>query len=223
MLKSASLVCALALAATAADAADGSYLDLRVGAGLLSTQFKGASSTTVTDSSTGITTTSSGGDSGRNASSNGRVQAQVVGGSLGEFGGLVGGVGVAVNRARFGDGDFHSTVTTPIVDVEVGYGIAPLSWWNFEVMPFAGYGRAQYRFDDPIGRATGSSNYWEYGIKAGTYISILNTFQVGVEVPYLVGRYDVDFSHDGGSGRSSVSDRRRNEGFGVLLTLGLRL
>jgi hypothetical protein len=62
----------------------------------------------------------------------------------------------------------------------------------------------------------------EYGAKIGTYVSLGGTLVLGVEVPYLVGRFDPDYNYNDGTNAVKVSDERRSEGFGVLVSLGGR-
>lgn len=81
-------------------AADMEVSDLRFGLGVLSNEFKGSSSTTITDINGNVTTGGSTQD-GREASSNMRLQIQYVRGSLGSGGGLIYGVGVSANRATW--------------------------------------------------------------------------------------------------------------------------
>ena len=137
----------LALAAMPLVAADMNVADLRFGVGILSNEFKGSSSTTVTNQNNGVTSSRSSED-GRNSDDNWRGQLQFISGSLGAGGGLLWGVGVAVNHATFDNGAQDAHVSTPVVDVMIGYGYAFTPNWHFEVMPFAGYGRAYYSDSD---------------------------------------------------------------------------
>jgi hypothetical protein len=215
----------LALAATAAlGGAETSFLDLRLGAGVLATEYKGASNTTVYNRSTQVTTVSNTGEDGRNADSNYRGQLQLVWGDLGPAGGLILGGGVAMNQSRFDDGFQETRVTTPVVNVLAGYGIAVLPQWHFELTPFAGAGRAYYSVKNQWATDTSKewSKYMEYGAKIGTYVTVLDFLQAGLEVPYLVGRFDPEYDHDDGLDSYTVSDNRRNQGFGLLFTLGAR-
>lgn len=215
----------LALAAMPLAAADMYVADLRLGVGILSNEFKGASSTTVTNQSNNTVTSTNSSENGRNADNNWRGQVQFVSGSLGAGGGLLWGVGVAVNSASFDDGAQDAHLTTPVVDVMLGYGYAFTPKWHFEVMPFAGYGRGYYSVSDNGSSSTSKEweNYMEYGAKIGTYVSLGESLVLGVEVPYLVGRLDPDYTYkNSGNDSVTVSDQRRNQGFGVLLTLGGR-
>jgi hypothetical protein len=210
----------LALAVTASTAmAEDSYLDLRVGGGYLARDFKGPSSTTVSTNGSTPTYTESGGDS--KADGNTRGQVELMYGHLYEYGGPIVGVDAGVNWARFGHGN---RITTPVADLIVGYGYQILPGWHFELAPFAGYGRSYYDISDSGNiRHHDSTRYIEYGARVGTYITLLRLFQVGVEVPYFVGRFKEDVSHASGSSSYTSSDSFRNQGFGVLLSLGLRL
>jgi len=219
---------ALALAAVfctgTASAADVTFLDLRFGGGMLSNEFKGSSSTTVTNTNTQVATNTNSGDDSRNSDGNYRGQVQLVYGNLGPVGGLILGAAVAANHARFDNGNYDSTVTTPVLDVMIGYGIAVTTSWHFELTPFAGYGRAFYSVTDSNSSTTSkdSTDYVEYGGRIGTYYTFPGGLQLGVEVPYLVGRYNPEYNHDSGTDSYNVSDERRNQGFGALASLGVR-
>ena len=205
-------------------AADVTFLDLRFGGGMLSNDFKGDSSTTVTNSSTNVSTnTSTGGDT-RDSDNNFRGQVQLVWGDLGPAGGIILGGAIAANHARFDNGDYTASVTTPVLDVMIGYGIAVTPNWHFELTPFAGYGRAFYSVDNSNSSSTStdSTDYVEYGARLGTYYTFPNSMQIGVEVPYLVGRFNPEYNHTSGTDTYNVSDERRNQGLGVLVSLGAR-
>jgi hypothetical protein len=213
----------MALVAASASAADLDVSDLRLSAGVLSTEFKGASSTTVTNSSGSVTSTTSSSDSGRNADSNWRTQLQYVGGHLGIGGGFMYGIGVAVNNATWNDGAQNAHVTTPTADILLGYGYAFTREWHIEVTPFGGVGRAYYSVSDNGSNQTSKNwnKYAEYGIRAGTYFA-LGSLVLGVEVPYLVGRFNPDYQYNSGASQVTVSDDRRNQGFGLLVSVGGR-
>ncbi len=219
-------VCSLlvVVAASSLGAAELSFLDLRVGGGILSNEMKGSSSTTVTNNSTNVTTDSSSGNDRRNADNNYRGQLQLVYGNLGPAGGLIIGGGIAANQARFENGSTRTDVTTPVVDVLIGYGIAVTPSWHFELTPFAGAGRAYTSTQTGGNNSTSKdwSKYVEYGASIGTYYTFGGSLQVGLEVPYLVGRYNPQYTHDDGQNTYSVDDTNRNEGFGLLLTVGAR-
>lgn len=219
---------ALALAAVvgtgSASAADVTFLDLRFGGGLLSNEFKGSSSTTVTTGGNQVGTTTNSASDGRNSDGNYRGQVQLVYGNLGPAGGLILGAALAANHAQFENGNVDSTITTPVLDVMIGYGIAVSPNWHFELTPFAGYGRTFYSVTDSNSSSTSkdSTDYVEYGARLGTYYSFPGGMQLGLEVPYLVGRYNADYSHTSGSSSYQVSDESRNQGFGVLASVGVR-
>lgn len=213
----------LALAAATAPAADLDVSDLRLSAGVLSTEFKGASTTTVTNGAGSVTSATTSSDSGRNADHNWRTQLQYVGGHLGLGGGFMYGIGVAVNNATWHDGAQDAHVTTPTADILLGYGYAFTHEWHIEVTPFAGLGRAYYSVSDNGSDQTSKDwhKYAEYGIRAGTYLA-LGGLVLGVEVPYLVGRFNPDYDYSSGAGQVTVSDTRRNQGFGLLVSIGGR-
>ena len=207
-----------------ASAADVSFLDLRFGGGLLSNDFKGDSSTTVTNTNTNVSSNSNTGGDSRDSDNNYRGQVQLVWGDLGPVGGLILGGAIAANHARFDNGNYTASVTTPVLDVMIGYGIAVTPTWHFELTPFAGYGRAFYSVDNANSSSTSkdSTSYVEYGARLGTYYTFPNSIQLGLEVPYLVGRYNPEYNHTSGTDTYNVTDERRNQGFGLLLSLGTR-
>jgi hypothetical protein len=213
----------MALAAVSASAAELDVSDLRLSAGILSDDFKGASTTTVTNNSGTVSSTSTSADSGRDARTNVRAELQYVGGHLGYGGGLIYGAGIAVNNATWSDGAQDAHVTTPTVDVLLGYGYAVTHEWHFEVTPFAGVGRAYYSVSDNGSSQTDKNwnKYFEYGIRAGTYVA-LGGLVLGIEVPYLVGRFNPDYNYNSGANQVTVSDNRRNQGFGLLGSIGGR-
>jgi hypothetical protein len=205
-------------------AADMTIADLRLSVGVLSREYKGASTTTVTDTGNTVTTTTSSED-GRDADDNWRGQLQFVGGSLDAGGGLIWGVGIAVNHATWDNGAQDAHVTTPTVGAMLGYGYAFTPNWHIEIAPFAGYGRAYYSVSDSNSTETSEewSDYLEYGARIGTFFSLGDDLVLGVEVPYLVGRFDPDYEYiDDNDGQVTVSDERRNKGFGVLVSIAGR-
>lgn len=213
----------LACACAPLAAADLTIADLRFSAGVLSNDFEGASSTTVTDGSGGVSTTRSSED-GRDADSHYRAQIQYVGGHLGAGGGFIYGLGIAVNHATWDNGAQDGHATSPNINLMLGYGYAFTPHWHIEVAPFGGYGRTYYSVSDRNSSETSDewTHYFEYGAKVGTYVALGGDFVLGIEVPYLVGRFDPDYNYDDGADSVSVSDERRSNGFGVLLTLGGR-
>jgi hypothetical protein len=211
------------LATVPVTAADLQVADLRLSAGMLSRHFEGDTSTTITSSGGSVTTQNSSA-AGRDPDSNSRGQLQFVGGSLGAGGGLIWGLGVAVNHARWDDGSQDSYVTTPTVDVLLGYGYAFTPQWHVELTPFGGYGRA-YSSVSQNG-TTKTSDQWddyvEYGAKIGAYAA-LGSLVLGIEVPYLVGKFNPDYTYtDDTNNQVKISDDSRNSGFGVLVSLGGR-
>lgn len=225
MIKS-SLTCPLIaiLSISAVAAAEVDFLDLRLGVGVLSNTFKGASSTTAVDTNTHVSTTTDSSHDGRDSDNNYRGQMQLVWGYLGSAGGLIVGVGIAANQARFNNGSQEADVTTPTVDFLLGYGYAVSKAWHFELTPFAGAGRAYYSVRDNGSSSTSKDweKFYEYGAKIGTYYTWDSKIQVGIEVPYLVGRFNPDYQHDDANNSYTVTDTRRNEGFGLLMTVGVR-
>lgn len=199
--------------------------DLRFAGGILSNTFDGASSTTVTNSDDDTATTTQSTEDGRDADSNYRGQLQYMRGHLGNGGGFIYGLGIAVNNATFENEDGDASVTTPVVDLLLGYGYAFTPAWHFEITPFAGIGRAYYSVD--VDGATSTSDettsYVEYGIKVGTYFMLGESFQIGLEVPYLASSFEPEYEYtNAGDNQVTVSDERNNQGFGVLLSIGGR-
>jgi len=220
----AALAFAAVFSVGTASAADVTFLDLRFGGGVLSNEFKGNSSTTVTNSNTQVATNTNSGEDGRNSDGNYRGQVQLVYGNLGPAGGLILGGTLAVNHARFDNGTYDSTVSTPVLDVMIGYGIAVTPNWHFELTPFAGYGRSFYSVNNSNSNTTSkdSVSYVEYGGRLGTYYTFPGGMQLGLEVPYLVGRYNPEYNHESGTDTYNVTDERRNQGFGLLASVGVR-
>lgn len=204
-------------------AADLTISDLRFSAGVLEDEFKGASSVTVTDGQ-GNTTTTRSSEEGRDADSHYRAQLQYVRGHLGDGGGFIYGIGLGVNHATWDDGSQDSHATTPSVHLLLGYGYAFTPAWHIEITPFAGYGRTFYSIsdDDSSETADDSTDYVEYGAKIGTYFALGDDLLLGVEIPYLVGRFEPEYDYNDGADSVSVSDERRSEGFGLMLTIGGR-
>jgi hypothetical protein len=216
------LVSIVSLAGLAA--ADVDFMDIRVGAGVLSDTFKGSSSTTIVDANTNVSTTTYSGRDGRDADAHYRGQMQVVWGSLGSGGGLIIGAGIAANHARFDNGSQDAEVTTPVIDVLLGYGYALTTAWHIELTPFAGGGRAYYSVRDKGNTSTSKDweAYYEYGAKLGTYITSDSGMQIGVEVPYLIGRFNPTYDHRDANNSYTITDSRRSEGLGLLVTIGKR-
>ena len=215
----------LVLAAiTAVQAADITYFDLRLGGGMLSNEYTGASTTVVVNNQDQVTTKQESDNNGRDSDRNYRGQLQLVWGDLGPAGGLIVGGGVAVNYGRFDNDSQSADVTTPVIDVLIGYGYALTPELHFELAPFAGAGRTYYSVQDNGSSTTSKewSKYVEYGGRIGAYYTFRQRLQVGLEIPYLVGKFDADYNHNDDNNSYTISDSRRNEGFGLLVTLGQR-
>lgn len=198
--------------------------DLRLSFGILSTDFRGSGSATITDSNDQVST-SSGSNSGRNADDNYRLQIQYVNGHLGNGGGFIWGIGAAVNRATWENGNMDAHSTTPIVNIRLGYGYAITPNWHFELTPFGGYGQTFYSVSSDNSSSTQKErdHYFEYGASIGTYYGFDSGLVLGIEVPYLAGHFDPDYNYDDNNGDTvTVSDKHRNQGFGVLASVGYR-
>jgi hypothetical protein len=214
----------LALAGMPLAAADMTVADLRLGVGVLSREYKGESSTKITDQGGNFISSSNNTDS-RNADANWRGQVQFVAGSLGQGGGLIWGAGVGMNNATWHNDGQDAHVSTPVIDVLIGYGYAFTPNWHLELTPFAGYGRGYFSVSDSGSTDTSKEwvNYVEYGAKVGTYVALGGSLVLGVEVPYLVGRLEPEYDYTDNANRQvAVSDERRSQGFGLLVTIGSR-
>ena len=214
----------LALALSPVAAADVQVSDLRLSGGFLSRDFRGGTTTTATAADSNINTSSESQD-GRDADQNWRGQLQYVAGSLGTGGGLIWGAGVAMNTASWDNGAREAHVTTPTVNVLLGYGYGFTSNWHVELTPFAGYGRAYYSVTENGSTETSTQwdNYVEFGAKIATYVALEDHLLLGLEIPYLMGRFDPEYTYtDETKRRITVADKRSNQGFGALASLGYR-
>lgn len=213
-----------AIAMSPTHAADMQVSDLRLSVGILSNDFSGPSSATVSEGDDEVTTSSSS-MGGRNSDRNYRLQFQYVRGNLSTGGGFIWGIGAAVNHATWDNGPVSAHATTPMVNLRLGYGYAFTPNWHFEITPFASYGQTFYSVSDDDSSSTQRErdHYVEYGASIGTFFALDGGFVFGLEVPYVVGRFDPDYSYTSEDGNSvSVSNRMRNRGFGVLATVGYR-
>jgi hypothetical protein len=182
--------------------------DLRLGLGTQDTHF--------IDSSTA--------DIGRDADKNWRGQLQFVKGDLGLNGGWIFGAGLSLNHVAWNNGFQEVRVTSPTIDVLAGYGYAFTPGVHMELTPFIGFGRSYYNLTD-----THSSNvkewvhYYEYGVKLGAYADVADGLLLGLEVPFLVGRIDPEYTYvDTGNPSLTISEKRRIQGFGLLAIVGYR-
>ncbi len=199
--------------------------DLRLGGGVLPKTYRGGATSTVTNSGGTVTSTTSTSPTPRSPDANYRGQLQFMTGHLGSAGGFLIGGDLAVNQARFENSTSTTTFTTPVIDLLIGYGFAPTPSWHFELTPFVGYGWTFFNVSNNNQTDTSShENYIEYGARAATYWTFKSGWQIGVEVPYLIGRSKPEYtSTDKSTGdRLTVSDDRKNQGFGVLASLGVR-
>lgn len=212
------------LSASVIGATEVEFMDLRLGGGVLSNNFRGSSSNTITGNNLQASTRTYSDGGGREADGNYRGQLQLVWGNLGSLGGLILGAGIGANRAQFNDGTHNADTVTPVVDVLIGYGYAITKEWHCEITPFAGIGRTYYGVNDDGSTMSEnkSGKYYEYGTKIGTYVTAESGMQLGIEVPYLVGRFDTEYRHSEADNTTTLTDSRRNEGFGLLVTLGQR-
>jgi hypothetical protein len=217
----------LAVAAVSSlQAEDMNVADLRFTGGILSNTFDGGSSTTVTDSGGNVVSNSTSSGSSRDSDTNLRGSVGVMFGHLGPGGGLVFGADFAVNHATFKNSGADAHATTPLVDISLGYGLALAPVWHLELTGFVGAGRTYYSVSDNGSTSTSKewTKYVEFGGKLGSYWTLLPShFQLGVEGLYLDGRFKPDYStSDSGGNTVSVSDDRKNRGFGIQAVVGVR-
>lgn len=211
--------------ASGAAAAEMDVSDLRLGFGVLPRNFEGGSTTTVTNSSGTVTSSTSGTPGGQEPDRHWRGHIQYMVGHLAPAGGFLIGADLGVNQARFEGAGSTATWTTPVVDLLLGYGFAPTPNWHFELTPFAGLGWTFYEISGNNQTDVNLDEYYlEYGIRAATYITFKSGFQLGLEVPLVWGHYDPSYtSTDSSTGdRVTVQDDRRNQGLGVIGSLGVR-
>jgi hypothetical protein len=214
-----------AISAAPAAGADMEVEDLRVGGGVLSKVFTGGEAYSATDSGGTVTTTSVENPNGTDARRNYRAEVSYIGGRLYTGGGLLGGIDVALNQARFEASGAEVVDNTPVADLQLGYGIAPLPNWHFELMAIGGFGWTYERLTGSgITSTHVHTHYLEYGGRIGTYYAIGGRLVLGLEVPYLVGDFHPSVTTSDSSGdHITASDRLRNRGFGVLAQVGVRL
>ncbi len=206
-------------------AADMGLADLRITGGILSNDFDGGSTTTVRDSGGNVVSSTTSSSSGRNADSNLRGSIGMMFGSLTGGGGFIFGADFAVNHATFRNNGADSHATTPVVDIQLGYGIAPTTVWHLELTGFVGAGRTYYSVSDNGNTSTSKDweKYVEFGGKLGSYWTLPGGLQLGVEGLYLDGRFKPDYDYDDNGGNHvTVSDDRKNRGFGVQGVVGVR-
>ena len=206
-------------------AADVTIDDLRIGGGVLSNTFKGSSTETVSTAGGSTGTTSTQYNNAEDSRSNARGEIRYMGGSLGAGGGFIYGADIGFDQARFNNADGSTTeATSPLVDLHLGYGYAPIANWHFELTPFIGVGRTYYSLSGGNNSSTSHNwtKFWEYGGELSTYYTFPGGFQLGVEVPYQVARYNASFSHSNNGQNLGVSDSRRSQGFGILGFIGVR-
>jgi hypothetical protein len=216
---------ALSAPITCAFAEDMDLADLRVSAGLLSNHFTGSSSTTVTDNSGSVVSSTNSGDGGRDADHNYRGTLGVMFGHLGVAGGFLIGADIGANQANFNEGASTGHATTPLADLFLGYGYAPTKFWDIELTVFGGGGRTYYSVSQNGNSSTSKDweKYVEYGARLGSYWTLPTGLQIGLEVPYLVGRFNPDYTYTDNSHNSvDVTDNRKNSGFGVQAVVGIR-
>jgi len=215
----------LACVGAHAAAEDMQLEDLRIGAGILSNNFTNGSDVTVTSGNGSVAGSSStGSSSGQDSHRNNRAEVQFMMGTLGHGGGFIYGADVAVNRQKFTN-NADATLDTPVIDIDAGYGYALNKNIHFELTAFGGFGWTYYKINTPDGSEEKfNEHYLEYGGRLGAYYTFDSKWQVGFEVPYLVGAFHPNFSTTTSNGdTASYSNSEKNKGFGVLVQAGLRL
>ncbi len=223
-IRATSPILAFIASSAALWSADATIDDLRVEAGPLSKSFKGGEAYTINQNGSTTTGTSFDNPEGTDATSNRRLEVSYLRGHLGMAGGCLWGVDVAVNRAQFLSQGVKVVDRTPVVDLQLGYGFAPFTDWDFELTAFGGFG---WTYSDLTGAGISdahvSSHYLEYGAQLASTIAIGGHLVLGVAVPYLLGDFHPSFSTSTSDGRTiSASDRERNRGFGILGMIGIR-
>ncbi len=217
------LVVVLVAVSGALPAADMAFTDLRLSVGFLSPRTEGSSSTTV--EGPGLSGAFPAIDDDENATATQRGQLQVVFGRLGLGGGLVTGVGVAVNRATWHDGLRKIQVTAPVMNVLAGYGYAFNTRWHAELTPMVGFGRASYTITQDDGRRSSATwePYVEFGGRLATFVQVNKTTMLGLEIPYLISRFRSEFETMTPDGRTAtVRETHRQQGLGLLVSVGVR-
>ncbi len=211
--------------ATSAFAADMNVDDLRFGAGFLSKTFSGGGGYSVTQNGGSVSSSSAGNPASSDAHSNYRGEIQYMSGHLGDVGGFLIGVDLAVNQARFTSPNAQARYTTPVADLNLGYGYALTSRWDIELTALGGLGWTMYHISGPNATSTNSSSHYvEYGARIATYFELTTSCEVGVEIPYLVGAFHPSYSSSSNNGTTvHVSDHERNRGLGILVQIGFRL
>jgi hypothetical protein len=206
-------------------AADMDVSELRVGAGVLPKHFSGGGGESVSENGSSVTTTSYADPGSSEARSNYRLEVQYMRGDLGPVGGFLYGLDAAINRARFTVPNAVAAYTTPVLDLQLGYGFAPTSNWDIELTAFGGFGWTYYHISSSNSSSVSSDgHYVEYGARLATYVEVTDRCEVGIEIPYLVGAFHPHYSSNNNNGTTvNVSDSERNRGFAALVQVGFRL
>ncbi len=196
--------------------------DLRAGAGTMFDDFSSRTNTTTTSPAGTVLATTS--DEHHDDAIEFRAGIQYLAGTLGPGGGLIYGAQMADYRARFHDDTSTTTIDGPVVDALAGYAVSPVSGFHLEATPIAGIGYAFLDIRDRNGQVIGNrSLYIEYGFRVAAYATIDDCWQIGLEVPFMVGRWRPKYGYlDGAGNHIEVSDKRVKSGGGVMLSLGVR-
>lgn len=153
-----------------------------------------------------------------------REGLQYVRGDLTSSGGWLYGAAFAVTHAHYRPSGVSNRMNGPTVDLQAGWGLAPLGWLHLEAMPFAGVGYSFLRIDQPTGDVIHNRSYvYEAGLRLGLYATADRTWQAGLEIPLLLMRSRPKYAQTTAAGDLIVSTERRIlSGAGVMLGLGLR-
>lgn len=227
MSRIALLVPALLSLVGSAAAADMTLDDLRLSGGWLSTQVKGGQDFSGSAGNGSASNASYSNPANGNAHSAYRGEIDYTGGHLGATGGFIYGADLAWNQLRFRVPGAQEVYNTPVVDIHLGYGIAPVAGWDFELSALGGFGWTYLRYTGSNTTSTSvNTHYFEYGAQLGTTYTFPGTaLQIGFKIPYIAGYFhpSVSTSSNNGTGSLTASDNLRNVGFAYLFQVGLRL
>jgi hypothetical protein len=144
-------------------------------------------------------------------------------GELGDGGGLLYGVGFAARHLVLHPSGARVRITGPVIDGLAGYGFAPIPWLHAEITPFAGIGYTYLRIDQGSERFDNRSIYLEYGLRVAAYFTFDHTWQIGLELPLVLGHARPKYAYTDASGdRVVVTQTLLTRSVGSMLVLGVR-
>jgi hypothetical protein len=211
------------MAPACAPAADVTMNDIRADFGLLVTSLITERTLETTPSGGGPSTTAKSRDEQGMGES--RAGLQWVTGTLDDGGGFIYGAQFAARAFRYGDGPDRTRVRGPVIDLLAGYAVAPLTWLHVEVTPFAGAGYDILRIDGGGGAPSvdNQSIYLEYGGRVGLYATLDGCWQVGLELPFVIGHARPKYAYTDAAGDHVVAtETRTTRSTGAMLGLGVR-